>query len=345
MTPRPLPAAFVLAATLASFSLPGCGSGGNTGTAGSVGNGDPDAGLTLLGPEAGGSGGLEAYIELGPVPVTRITLSCSDHCATVEAVGTGGNPPYTFSWDDGSTAAMRNLCPTSTTSYSVKVTDKAGGGELGHPAETAQAGVMVDVPSCPDGGVPDGSASDSGRPDGGAPDGSAGLCIANPSFEGAAKTQGIDTPPWANCTSTGFDTAIIDPTMPPGTLRTFPAPSDGSTYLALSTTYTFGNGVGGIVTGPLCAPMRAGTTYSLKVDLANGSGAGLTPTSLQILGGASSCDMEEILWTSPVPGTTWSTFCATLTPKNDWSFLTLELAASSSAELFIDDIVPVAYCP
>jgi hypothetical protein len=346
MNPRRQPAALVLVATLVSFSALGCGSSGNAGFTGSVGVHDPDAGITLSGSEAGGSGGLDAYIEQGQVQVKLITV-CSGHCATVEAVGTGGNPPYTFSWDDGSTAATRSVCPTSTTSYSVKVTDTAGGGELGRPAETAQAVLTADVLSCPDGGpseggAPDTGSSSGGAPDSGAPDASWALCIANPSFEGTAEAQGVDATPWANCTSSGVDTAILNPTINGG-LQTFPAPSDGSTYLALSTSY--GNVASGVVFEPLCATMHAGTSYSFKVDLANSNAVGLTPTSLEILGGATSCDMEEILWTSPVAGTTWTTFCATLTPTNDWSFVTLELVETATAELFIDHIVPVASCP
>jgi hypothetical protein len=349
MTPRRLPATLVFVATLVSFSSLGCGSGRSTGFTGAVGVQDPDAGITLSGREAGGSGGLDAYIEQDQVRVKVIILSCPGDCTTIEAVGTGGNPPYTFSWDDGSTAATRKVCPTSTTSYSVKVTDTAAGGELGRPAETAQAVLTADVLSCPDGGASEGGgpndrAPDGGAPDGGAPDGSGPLCVSNPSFEGTAEAQGVDATPWANCTSTGVDTGIINQTVP-ASFQTFPAPSDGSTYLELSATYGIGTGFSGIVTEPLCATMRAGTSYSLKLDLANSNGAGLTPTSLMILGGSASCDMEEVLWTSPVAGTTWSTFCATLTPTNDWSFLTLELTAMASAELFVDHIVPVASCP
>ncbi len=344
MTPRRLPAALVLVAALAPFSLLGCGSGGSTGFTGSVGGRDPDAGITLSGREAGGSGGLDAYIEQGRVEVKLLTLRCPGDCATVEAVGTGGNPPYTFSWDDGATAATRSVCPTSTTSYSVEVTDTAEGGELGRPAETAQAVLSVDVLSCPDGGASEGGTPDGGAPDGSAPDASWALCVGNPSFEGTAEAQGVDATPWTNCTSNGLDTAILNPTIPAG-LQTLPAPSDGSTYLALTATYGSGTGVSGIVYEPLCATMHAGTPYSFDVDLANSNGIGLTPTSLQILGGSSSCDMEETLWTSPVAGTSWSTFCATLTPTHDWSFITLELSASASAELFIDHLVPVASCP
>jgi hypothetical protein len=344
MPSRRLPAALVLVVAAGAFYSVACGSGSNTGFVGSVAP-DPDAaGITLSGREAGG-GGLDAYIEQGHVQVKLITLSCAGDCATVEAVGAGGNPPYTFLWEDGATAATRSVCPTSSTSYSVTITDTAAGGELKRPAETAQAVLTADVLSCPDGGASDGGARDAGTSESAAPDGSGPLCVENPSFEGAARAPGIDSSPWANCTATGIDTAIIDPTMP-GSLPNLPAPSDGRTYLELIATYSsFGPGGSGVITEPLCAPMHAGASYSFEVDLANGSGVGLTPTALVILGGSQSCDMEEVLWTSPVAGTTWSRFCATLTPTNDWSYLTLEVTETGTSNLFIDHIVPVASCP
>jgi len=86
------------------------------------------------------------------VAVKVITLSCAGDCAMVEAVGTGGLPPYSFKWDDGTTSATRQVCPTSSTSYDVKVTDTGTVGEVPRPAETAQASVTADLLSCPDGG-------------------------------------------------------------------------------------------------------------------------------------------------------------------------------------------------
>jgi hypothetical protein len=76
-------------------------------------------------------------------------------CAVVEAVATGGNEPYSFSWDDGSTNPQRQVCPTSTTDFHVKVTDTGTTGEIPRPAETAQASLTADVLACPDGGAMD----------------------------------------------------------------------------------------------------------------------------------------------------------------------------------------------
>jgi hypothetical protein len=68
----------------------------------------------------------------------------------VEAVGTGGNPPYSFKWDNGSTTATRQVCPSSSTSYNVKVTDTGSVGEITRGPETASASLTADVLSCPD---------------------------------------------------------------------------------------------------------------------------------------------------------------------------------------------------
>jgi hypothetical protein len=84
--------------------------------------------------------------------VKFITLSCSDDCAEVEAVGTGGYPPYTFAWDDGSTSATRKVCPTSSTSYRVTVTDTGTSGEFSRGPETVQVSLPANVIACPDGG-------------------------------------------------------------------------------------------------------------------------------------------------------------------------------------------------
>jgi hypothetical protein len=99
-------------------------------------------------------------------------LSCSGRCANVEAVGTGGHPPYTFAWDDGSSSAKRQVCPASDTSYSVKVTDTGSTGEVPTPAETVEVPLQANVIACPDGGTP-GPSDDGGT----ACDGDAGPAL------------------------------------------------------------------------------------------------------------------------------------------------------------------------
>jgi hypothetical protein len=293
-----------------------------------------DVGSDDGGPPFGFSGtdggqGLDAYIEQGHIAVTFITLSCSGPCADVQAVATGGNAPYRFVWEDGSTSAMRHVCPTSSTNYRVTVSDSGMSGEFFRAPETTTVPLSATVMACPDGGIP--------------------ACVSNPSFEGTAVSEGVDAAPWVTCTSGGVDTAITNQSIP-GYLVQLPAPTDGNTYLGLTSSY--GNGVGtvGAVSEPLCAVMHAGVAYSLELDVVNGSGLGLTPTALEIFGASSSCTQAQLLWTSPVAGTSWSTFCATFTPTQGTTYLTLTLAAPAngttpSSAFFVDHLVPVTSCP
>jgi hypothetical protein len=87
--------------------------------------------------------------------VKIVTLSCAGKCATVQAVATGGNPPYAYAWDDGSTNPVRQLCPTADTSYAVQATDTGESGEIYRASQTARASVAAEVLACPDGGEPD----------------------------------------------------------------------------------------------------------------------------------------------------------------------------------------------
>ncbi len=77
---------------LAALAL-GCGSSGLD-----VGTDEGGASSVFPGTDASGQGAFDAYIEQNDVTVKFITLNCSGDCATVEAVGTGGYPPYTFKW-------------------------------------------------------------------------------------------------------------------------------------------------------------------------------------------------------------------------------------------------------
>ncbi|MGH7434071.1 MAG: hypothetical protein ACRENE_00180 [Polyangiaceae bacterium] len=139
--------------------LAACGSGRGAGY--TVDVGADDAGPGSFGPigEAGSAAHLAAHVEQNHMTVTFVTLTCADRCADVEAVATGGNPPYTFAWDDGSKGAAKHVCPTSTTSYAVTVTDSATTGELARPAQTVQVPLTADVIACPDGGAADSGTS------------------------------------------------------------------------------------------------------------------------------------------------------------------------------------------
>jgi hypothetical protein len=93
------------------------------------------------------------------VAVTFVTVSCADSCANVEAVASGGHPPYTFAWDDGSTRAQRKVCPTSNSNYHVTVSDTGTTGEFPRPPATVAVPLAANVIACADAGIADGGAS------------------------------------------------------------------------------------------------------------------------------------------------------------------------------------------
>jgi hypothetical protein len=140
----------------------GCGSNGTTNRLGEVGT--YGEGGVFTGGDAGASSPLDATIEQNGVHVEVVTLSCAGSCAMVEAVATGGNPPYTFAWDDGATTPTRQVCPTSDRAYGLSVTDTAVAGELAHAAATARASVTADVLACPDAGPPADAAPEASAP-------------------------------------------------------------------------------------------------------------------------------------------------------------------------------------
>jgi hypothetical protein len=136
----------------------GCGTRGRNGYDLDVGTDDAASPSTFSGLDAGAAGPLDAHIERGAVTVTFVTLNCSGDCATVQAVGTGGNPPYTFAWENGSTSATREVCPTSSTKYSVNVSDTGAVGEIQRQPDTVQVPLAANVLTCPDGGTLDAGA-------------------------------------------------------------------------------------------------------------------------------------------------------------------------------------------
>jgi hypothetical protein len=128
----------------------GCGGNGQNPYVFDIGN---DDGGPMFQSDAGVPGALDAHIEENHVTVTFVTLSCAGPCADVVAVATGGQAPYTYEWDDGSTTAARRVCPTSSTTYQVKATDTGTSGELARPAETVEVPLKANVLACPDGGT------------------------------------------------------------------------------------------------------------------------------------------------------------------------------------------------
>jgi hypothetical protein len=92
-------------------------------------------------------------------------LACFNFCdASVEAVVTGGTPPYSYNWSNGATGSVNmNLGPGT---YSVTVTDVngctvSGTSTVGNPVQI-QVNVAVTNPPCGAGGVGSATASATG---------------------------------------------------------------------------------------------------------------------------------------------------------------------------------------
>jgi hypothetical protein len=317
---------FVLSAgTLAAQG--GCGSNAGPGTSGEVGT-YVDGGESFVGGDGGISGALEAGIERNGIAVTFVTLSCAGDCADVEAVASGGHPPYRFAWDDASTNATRRVCPTSTTSYRVKVTDAGTAGELATPPETAEASLTADLLACPDAGP-------------GAEAGAGALCVMNPSFEGTAQIDVADVvaPPWHTCDPYPD---LLDGTN--GGIALLP--SDGKTYVDMQY-YPSESSVSESIGQPLCAPLRAGDTAHVAIDVA---GQDSDTFTVQFYGAATECQEDQLLGqTTPVTGgLAWTTECVTLQAQADVSFLKIRLGnAQTSLGVmgFIDNLRAVSSCP
>jgi hypothetical protein len=142
-----------LAGSLAAVLAAGCGTSPHEAVI-DVGTDGDGGGPTFVSDAASSGSALDASIEQMDIAVRFVTVSCANACADVVAVATGGNPPYTFRWDDGSSQAMRHLCPTATTNYGVTVTDTARGGELASPSQSVSVPLTAKVIACPDAGPP-----------------------------------------------------------------------------------------------------------------------------------------------------------------------------------------------
>jgi hypothetical protein len=327
-----------------------CGSTGNGGLPGDVGTFPLDGGSFVTGDAAGASG-LDAHIEQNHVEVTVVTVGCAGACATVQAVGTGGNPPYSYAWEDGATDPIRKVCPGSDTAYAVKVTDTGTSGELARPPQTARATVTADVIACPDGG--------SLLRDSGAAVPSADACaggIRNPSIEGTPQPVVVglwDAPGWTQCPFFGGYPAALGGATTSITGSMDPAPTNGGSYAVLQAL----NLDAGIVAIPgfgqtLCAPLAGNESFLLDAmwaDANAGNPAAAPPdadTRLRIFGGASACNETEPLWTSPALTKSWATYCVPLAPAQAAAAVTFDaITNANAARVLVDHIVPVTSCP
>jgi hypothetical protein len=304
-----------------------------------------DAGGDAIGvgvTDAGARGELHVSI-LNPdnVVLSVVTLGCPRECVDVTAVASGGQTPFAYRWDDGSTEASRRLCPTQSAQFKVTATEaSAAGVEFPAPPRSAVATLVVDVSACQDAGD-----------DAGPPPKSGSLCFENGSFEGTpsaalvwtASPSGLfDAKPWEDCDSSSPDSSRSTPDIfDQASDLNVPAPSDGKTYLHFGAFSQMRE----LVTQHLCSPLRAGVLYKLRLDLA--TQPDYDPGQLEIYGSAGDCERGELLWTSEILASGWQTYCVTLAPKNDADYLTLSPIGpqQSGAFVLVDHLVAVDGCP
>lgn len=132
--------------------------GGSAGASGNAGTGNPSGGQS--GTIDTVDNALTVEVEdIDGMTIEIITLACAGDCADIEAVAHGGNDPYTFEWDDGSTHPKRRVCLERSAELTVSATDTAiETDELGYRAQTASTTVSATVLDCsmpePDASVP-----------------------------------------------------------------------------------------------------------------------------------------------------------------------------------------------
>jgi hypothetical protein len=311
-----------------------------------------------VGDASGAEGGLGAHIAQGKVAVKLVTVSCSGDCVTVQAVGTGGSPPYSYKWEDGSTNPVRQLCPEAAAAYAVNVTDSGEAGEIPRPPQTVKASVTADVLACPDAGIVDASP----------PAAPSDACVGgfvNASIEGTPQTEvggAWDAPGWTQCPSEPFRAYLASASVHPGNGVTYPAPTSGATYAVFaakgSDDETIPHGFG----QTLCTPSEAGASFNVDsrwIDpgIPGSPDPAGTLVQLEIFVGQTVCDgyttgFEEA---TNVPITqTWDTYCFTIDAQSPVGSITFTglvnnpdgtVDPNATALILIDHVVPVASCP
>jgi hypothetical protein len=293
------------------------------------------AGGSAPAPDARAESPLAVEFRIGNVVVSEANIRCPETCVRIDVAATGGNPPYRLVWPDGSNALRRTLCPTENTTYLVSVTDTA---TPQRATQQAAQTLNVQVAGCPK---------------------TAPLCLQNPSLEGSP-TFGrawftptyFDAGFWDDCHATNLDRTPSMPHVAAPISATppnppFPTPTNGATYMYLESSPPLHEYIGQM----LCAPLKANTEYSFKLDLASaptdGNGVMLGVARLEVYASSDPCHRDELLWTSGPLGSNWSTSCVTLKPTHDAPALVLNPIGASTdrAAVLVDNLVPVDHCP
>jgi hypothetical protein len=282
-----------------------------------------------------------AASDAGPAPSVALNVKPVDcgECFELRAVAVGGREPYVFEWADGLIAAERRVCVSSSdVTFAVVARDATGArSETQTVRLQALAQTGCDKPLQPSVSTP-------------APL----LCLQNPSFEGPptanfGQPDSLDAAPWSPCVDASMTRDLANtPSIGNQTnaLTSAPAPTDGTTYLAL--------GAGQQVSQMACAAIAPNTSVSVTLDLATiDLSGGLVPASepvfLEVWGGsASDCSQHELLWASPALTGSWRRYCATLHPHSLIDQITLrahaDMSVPSASYLLVDNLKSVDNC-
>jgi hypothetical protein len=282
-------------------------------------------GPVLLGQEPAEDAGIPSP---GSLQVSLTVANQCNGCFELHAVGLGGDAPYTFEWEDGSTSDVRQVCPgDGGDAVSVVATDARA-----RHSSAALAQLEFSDASCP----PPAQL----------------LCIQNPSFEGKpafndTNAENFDGAPWNNCPQPSLNTPDIVNETIEQPIAVLPPAVEGNTYIGLQE--------GEQVSQVLCEPLSGGEELYLKLDarrlyIGNGVAPDTELPLLEIWGGLSAtCSREQRLWASEPLPLTWQTYCAKLRPQQFMDQITLRIETvaplPSVTYLLVDNLVPVASCP
>jgi gliding motility-associated-like protein len=141
---------------------------------------------------------------------------------------------------------------------------------------------------------------------------------------------------WAQCGSWGCGSTDIGPK---GDINIGIPASDGQTYMSM----TCGN-VGGEGNGfKLCekTALKVGETYTFEIDMAVGDAFSSAPSAqLQIYGGMSSCDDQQLLWESqPVTSKVFTTVKNIIfnKPTQAWTYISFKMKSGGTGTLGVDN--------
>jgi len=267
-----------------------------------------------------------AHPETPEVLLSVKAVDCGS-CFDIAASGKGGVGPYEYQWEDGSQGQSHRVCVgTSQAEVWVVATDSAG---TRSNARVTHLQSDADVAECP-----------ANTP-------AVKMCLGNLSFEGTAAIntgQNFDALPWTTCTNAADGDTTNTPDIANNTLDpmtgTAPMPTDGLTYLTMST--------GEQASQQLCEPLVAGTKTSLQFDVMR-MNIGMADVFLQIWGGsAADCSQRQVLWASPALSTNWTTYCVPLHPSERMDLITLRAESRPDIVinyLAVDNLVAGDGCP